>query len=286
MLDFSKKDAHIVKASKKLADELLEMNTENRATKKAHMQWLQQAISDKHFILTPQGIGVSTEQKIIDGQHRLLAIKEAGYPPVELLIVTGLEPKSKIYVDQHAKRSTADMLKIVMNEEVTNRMASLVNCHLKISEDSEDGFIFRRKEDGRSLKPALDDIVDTMGEHISLLTLLQDAAGPYARAGILCALFHYATKYDAYSAIEFALQVRDGEKLTKNKPAYRLRQYLLEGGKRTSYGSSGQLSDYKNTVTACIKHAKGEEMESLRPSSSWDGLPEKLHPSRSVKKVA
>lgn len=266
-LDYTKKDAQIVKAGKKLVDELLSLNQNNRNPRQRHIEWLKEAINANEFILTGQGISVSAKGILIDGQHRLMAIRNANYPPVELLIVTGLDDKAKVYVDQHAKRSTSDMLKIVLNQEITTRMAAIINFHLKLKEKDEDFML-------SSPKPLLDDIVDAMAEHSYILALILDAMGSLGRAGFICAIFHYAKKYDEDTALQFAHRVGIGEDLKQDDPAYRLRNYLFTRGKK-NYGGSAQLEDYKIAVTACIAHACGDKLESLRVSHNWNKLPER-----------
>lgn len=266
-IDFTKKDASIVKASKKLVDELLSLNMNNRNPKKGHIEWIKSFIQAKEFLLTGQGISVSDSGVLIDGQHRLMAIRDAGYPPVELLIVTGLEEKSKIYVDQHAKRSTSDMLKIVLNQEISQRMAAIINFHLRLKETNDD-FVTMP---GRS---NLDDVVDAMNDHHYIISLLCNAMGNLGRAGTLCGLFHYAKKYDEDTALQLAEWVGSGENMRHDDSSYRFREYLLGRGKK-NYGGSAQLIDYKHSVYACIAHAKAEKLSRLLPAHSWNELPKR-----------
>jgi hypothetical protein len=267
MLDVTKKEAHIVKASKKLVDWLLSLNTNNRNVKRSHLAWLAQSLKNDEFVLTGQGISVSKEAELIDGQHRLLAIQEAGYPPVELMVVTGLDERARIYVDQHAKRSSADMLKIVLNKHITARMAGVINFHITLKESKKDGF----SRSGR--KASLDEMVEAMSEHTETLANIITAAGNKCRAGILCGLFHYALKYNEDKALEFAEKIKTGENLKKHDPAYRLREHCI---KHNNAGGSASLEDYKITVSACMADALNEDLQALRPSSSWAGLPAKL----------
>lgn len=191
MLDYTKEEAKIVTASKKLVDELLAINTNNRNVKKSHLKWLAESLKNEEFVLTGQGISISKTGKLIDGQHRLLAIQQADYPPVRLLIVTGLEEKARVYIDQQAKRSSADMLKIVLNKHITSRMAGTLGFHVGLKEDKKNGFIRGAK------KVPLERLVDEMTEYADYLAELIGAAGSKCRAGTLCALFHYGLKYDA-----------------------------------------------------------------------------------------
>lgn len=269
-MDYSKKGAHIVKATKKLVDDLIERNTNNRSIKSTQLGWIKGSLDRGEFMLTAQGIAVSNEGVLLDGQHRLLAIQEAGYPPVELLIVTGLEDKSKIYIDQNAKRSTSDMLKIVLNQSISNRMSSIVTTHLKI-DIRKDGIFM-----GKTGRLPLESVVETMTEYAEVIERLIAAGGNVPRAGSYTAFLHYAIKYNEEAAIELLHQVRTGEMLESKDPAYRLRGFLLGTSKRTLYGSEGQLNDYKHTISACIAHANKEDLASLRPSNGWAGLPKKI----------
>lgn len=262
MLDYTQKHAVIVKANKPLVDWLLSINTNNRTVKKKHVSWIKDCIDRKMFILTGQGIGVTSSGKLVDGQHRLMAVKEAGYPPVELLVVTGLSEDSQIYVDQHVKRSNTDMLQIVMNKSVSTNVTAIANYSLRLREG--DSFTFRTE------KPSLDTLVDYIAEHGELLDLIFSSCGKRVRAPIACAVFHYAQKYNVDKAVEFALQLRDGENISRTDPAYRLRDYI---GNHTEGGNTASTRHYSYAVTACIAHAQGKQLSILKQSSSWENLP-------------
>lgn len=269
-IDFSKKQALIVTANEEIVETLLSKNTNNRSIRKRNKEWLKNAIDKKEFILTGQGIGVSTDGVLVDGQHRLEALREAGYPPVELLVITGLDPKSMMYVDQHAKRSTADMLKIVLDKSITNREASLVNAHIKIGTNDEGDFVFAK---GRI---SSDQVVEVMQENEDFISQLISAGGNTLRAASYCALFHYGLKFDKDRAISLAAKIHTGENLNRNDPAYKMRELLMSSHRKTTYGSAGQLADYKYGVSACISDALNEGLSVLRQASSWDRLPKKL----------
>lgn len=263
MLDYKKKQSVILKSSKALVDWLLTLNTNNRNVKKSHVEWLTKAIENGEFIFTGQGISVSKDGKLIDGQHRLIALREAGYPHVDLMVVTGLEEEAMIYVDQHAKRSSADMLKIVVNKNVTSYMAAVVNFHIKLNE-GKDGFYFTNG------KASLESIVEATEEYGDVIAEIIEASGKFRKAGALCGYLHYALKYNKDAALRFASEVSLGEGLKRHDPAYRLREAWLT---RKSAGGSAGLADYMLCVSACVADANKTDLQSLRPSSNWKGLP-------------
>lgn len=262
-MDYTVKKAVIVKASKPLVDGLLALNHNNRNLRRSHVTWLKAAIKTNQFLLTGQGIGVSREGVLIDGQHRLMAIREAGYPPVEILLVTGLNEKAKIYIDQHQRRSAADMLKLVLDRAISPKMAAVVKMHMQYRENVG-GFAFNREA------VSLELLVAEMEKHEKLIAEIMVAAGDKCRAGIYTALFHYAQHANKGDALDFANRIRLGTNLGAKAPAYKLREYILN--RRVGWGRAERNSDYGYAVAACIADAKGKKIESFRPASSWDGV--------------
>lgn len=273
MLDVKPKKAHILTANKKLVDWLLSLNTNNRHLRKSHVAWMQQAIIDGEFILTGHGIAVSEDGVLLDGQHRLSAIKAADYPPVEIMVVTGLDKKAQMYVDQHAKRTTADMLRLTLDKTISNKMSAVLTFLLKMRE--EDGvFIIGGKN-----KPSLQQIHDKMADELEDLIIVTDATGQKIRTGAVAAIYDYYTKYNKDAAIEFAIQVRDGEMLKKDAPAYALRRYL---NTHTHNGGSQSIETYRHAVTACIAHSQSRRVDHFRPSNTWRELGQ---PNRKKQKI-
>lgn len=262
MLNVKEQKAHILTADKKLVDWLLSMNTNNRHLRKTHVAWLENAIAAKEFILTGHGITISKEGKLLDGQHRLLAIVNQSYPPVPLLVVTGLEEKSQMYIDQHAKRSLSDMLRLSLDKSVTNQMTAVLTFLLKVNQ--RDGtFSLKGKT-----KPSLQEVYDKMAETMDDITVVLDATGKHVRAAVTAAIYHYYLQ-DPDAAIELAMQIRDGELLKKTDPAYQLRRYI---DNHPSGSSTQALESYRYTVTACLAHSQGRAVEVIRPSNSWAEL--------------
>lgn len=274
MLDYTKKAALVLTASKPLVDWLLALNTKNRALKNLHTKNIADEIERGEFVLTSQGIGITANGVLTDGQHRLQAIAMSGYPPVEILVVTGLDEIAMRKTDQlMAKRSMADVLKLIMNKTVSTNLVAAVTCHLKIKIGSDGFFISTaRKSEG--------EIADFLENYSDEITNLFDAAGGSLRAGIMAAMIDFAL-YDIDMACSFARQVRNGERLVSSDPAYKLRDYII---KNKNGGGGRQVDDYAVTVTACIAYAREDSMAMLRKSSSWERLPKKLSPADDIAK--
>lgn len=275
MFDVKEQKARILTSDKKLVDWLLSMNTNNRHARKTHVAWIEESVNKGEFILTGQGICVSKSGVLLDGQHRLQALVNAGYPSVKLLVVTGLDKKAQMYVDQHTKRTMADMLRLTLDKTISNCMASSVGFLMKLRH--EDG-MFRAGVKGR---PSVQEFHDKMTECMKDLTTVVNATGEKVRVGAIVAIYDYHQR-SPDKAIEFALQVRDGEMLKRDDAAYKLRQYLAT---HKGMGGTQSLETYRHTVSACIAHSQGRKMESLRPSNSWDELGKTQRQNKKKKKT-
>lgn len=77
-----------VTTTKELVDTLLSGNEKNRKPTESHIKKLTMDFKNNRYVFTGQPIIRDDKGYLRDGQHRLMAIQNAGYPPVPLLIVT------------------------------------------------------------------------------------------------------------------------------------------------------------------------------------------------------
>ena len=109
------------------AMDLLEIgNTNNRKVSEKYVKRLARDIVDGKWKLTHAGIAFGPDGTLLDGQHRLWAVIEAGMP-VEMYVWLNVDPDSMMAIDCGKTRSMADILNIAgENGEVTNyRLATL-----------------------------------------------------------------------------------------------------------------------------------------------------------------
>ena len=94
-----------------MAAKMLRDNTGNRRVRHAHVQRLTDAMANGEWKETHQGVAVSESGKLIDGQHRLMAIVQSGIGQWTN-VSTGVRDDSFTALDQGEKRSVADMFHI------------------------------------------------------------------------------------------------------------------------------------------------------------------------------
>jgi hypothetical protein len=245
----------IVTLNKGMVDALLAINTKNRAVRKSVVDSYVREIQNGKWILTNQGIGISENGELIDGQHRLLAIKECGYPPIRVVVVRGLSEDSMIAVDQHSKRSARDLLQFAFDYKVSHSAPSIASV------------IFRETLGWKPKKAMLTEIYETIRIYKDELETViahpkkaKFFAAPYSAAFVMT-MKAYPTKRE--SILSFMTSVETGELLTKDMPAFHLRNLVFTSS-ATKGGSDTQLMRFRKAIRALSAHIYGTPMGVLR----------------------
>jgi len=247
--------AEIKTATKQLVDSLLSLNTDNRSLKKRTVDQYSADIIAGNWKLTNQGIGVTSNNVLADGQHRLEAIKRCGYPPVELLIVHGLDPDVQIAVDSHAKRSARDMLHFAFGYRVSRMAPAIGNILLKHA---------RNQWFGGFSNQVLMECLREYCDEIEIITSAPKRSSYFAApflAGFVMQLKANPLLKD--EIIEFMRSVESGEMLDKTMPAFHLRNFVTVSTK-TKGGGEMQKERYLKAAKALYAALKGESMGVLR----------------------
>lgn len=93
----------------KIAEDLLEKNTANRPVSRREVDRLRRVLESGAWRMNGETVKLSRSGRILDGQHRLMAIAESGVA-ADMIIITGLEDESFSTIDQGRKRSGGDVL--------------------------------------------------------------------------------------------------------------------------------------------------------------------------------
>jgi hypothetical protein len=128
----------IITLTPNMAKKLLETNKENnRPLKNANISTLKADIIAGRWKLNGESIKISENGKLIDGQHRCLAVISANIP-IQTLIVYEVEESSFDTIDLGTIRTVSDLLAI-NGQKNTNIAAAIVTKYLmynKIISDS------------------------------------------------------------------------------------------------------------------------------------------------------
>lgn len=255
----------IATATPELVDELLSMNIKNRTMRRSAVDRLVADIKAGAWVLTASGIGVDSNNVLSDGQHRLEAIRQAGYPPVQFMLARGLSPKAQSVVDRHAKRSLADALSLVNGRTISNLVVAACNALILVKGATQRSVTFSASHGSPSDSAVARKLIEWEDE----LLAVQSATNGSARAAVCAALaVYYRHKPDA--ALEFCDQIKRGLGLSETDPAYRLRAALKFS---TAGGAAASVRSFATTASAICAHSKGAQVKMIRAYESWDKAP-------------
>lgn len=116
--------SRVVKITPERAEEMLAANTANRPLSRAVVVAFAEAMRRGDWLVTHQGIAFDTDGVLVDGQHRLAAVIEAGLP-VDMTVFTEVEPDTFDVLDTGKRRNAADVLAIE-GERSTAMLAAMV----------------------------------------------------------------------------------------------------------------------------------------------------------------
>ena len=107
------------------AQKMLEKNTSNRPVSPSNLKFLCQQLRNDKWMLNGQSIKLSKSNKILDGQHRLMAcVKEN--KPFETVLMTGINEKSMHTMDTGKNRSASDVLSLTYGGKYSALTSSII----------------------------------------------------------------------------------------------------------------------------------------------------------------
>lgn len=270
MGDYSEIKARIMEITPQMATMWLErMGDINRPVSQANVDFLSQQIQTGAWEVNGEAIVRDEDERVIDGQHRLWAIIQAG-KSVHALVVTGVKRKVFATFDSGKIRNAADALHIArVDNGNPNRLASALSWvefwESGWSEGREGGVGGRKRRRTAAQAIALAKKYPSLAEYVSVPK--DHGAGAAARMKLWRGNLIFARWATMQAkpniARRFWDDVETGENLSKDDPAYQLRERLH--GLSTAYGAK---VDPKIVLVWAIKAwnaaARGEKMSLLR----------------------
>lgn len=226
-----------------VARKLLEKNLHNRPVSRNHLDSLIGRMKRGEWNFNGDTICINHE-RLIDGQHRLMAVVESGVS-IEALIVHGLSSEVFISKDDGRKRSASDALALMGEKNTTTLGASLVLLdrfeHGNVL--SKDSYSNARVAEILSRHSQLPESVEKCFELKVIM--------PPSVASVCHYLF---SKLHPEKADQFIKDLKDGESLIKSDPVYILRERLMAA--RMAKGKTKLASYYIMALTIKVWNAR------------------------------
>lgn len=246
-------DCAIVTLDKPLVDWLLSINTENRKVKPSVVRRYAEEIRRGAWDVTSQGIGVSRDGVTLDGQHRLLALRECGYPPTRSVLVWGLKKEAQLKVDIHAKRSAANLLTLAKRVTINDRLAAALRLLTIIDNGLTD---FTATVPVYDLVETFDEYAETISA-ISFPTKANGVTGGFIAACVFAAAHGMPLEIVRESVKGFVT----GANLPEGSPVLALRKkYEAEG---VQNGQRGQVLWFCRVARILAAVANAETLDKI-----------------------
>lgn len=245
--------ASVVTVNQELVEDLLARNLNNRGVRETHIAYLITQIATDQYCLTNNGIGIDIHGELIDGQHRLLALRAAEYPRVPILIVWGLPPESRAIVDQGLRRTMADIFHFAFKKPHVTALTIAI-CRFwgtyKSGVQSRKPTPTEMLEWYESLSPTFEGIVDLPNAHRLPSPVLAAICGE-----------RLANPDDERYHL-FTEKLVSGASLEENSPVLKLRNWLAAGKSGTG-GASVQKERFEKTLGALRAYLEDRTLSKL-----------------------
>lgn len=203
-----------------MASDLLENNPRNRPLKRMHVAFLCEEMRNGRWKFNGDTIRIATDGSLIDGQHRLEAVRQTGVS-IKSLLVNGLDPDVFDTIDGGARRSAGDTLSVAGEKNGRNLAAALVVA---------DDLLAGKTDFCRAIKVSNAEILNMLDRHPDIRKSISwgNALCRLAPASVSVALHYIFSRSAPEKADEFFHAVATGESLEIHNPAYLLRQRLID----------------------------------------------------------
>ncbi|HEY3502740.1 MAG TPA: hypothetical protein VGN37_08170 [Actinocatenispora sp.] len=256
--------SRVQKVTPEKAAMLLQANTSNRPLSAALVHTFAEAMRRGDWQVTHQGIAVGAGGRLVDGQHRLAAVVEAGVP-VEMLVFHDVDESTFDVLDTGRRRNAADVLAIE-GEKSTVQLASMVRT-VWLYDNRPDGawsggsaaVTNHQILETLAANPGLRDVV-VVGEQIAAATgMIKSAAGAASYlVGRVNKPKRLAPWFDG---------IIDGAGLARADPRLRFRNLMLTNARKQA-GQVQRRRDTREHVALYVKAfnawAGGEPLAQLR----------------------
>lgn len=248
---------NFVKITPKVAQQYLDCAGRNRKIREARVDLYAQQIKRGDWLVTNQGIAFDETGKLIDGQHRLMAIVRAD-TSAEILVVRGLKIGAQLVLDQPAARQIHDQIRLDRGLDVTSRDVAVAKQMMISVRPHIDRGVLLNLRDTILIERFY------MRHHVAIsyvTNLFKKAVPGITLASIMAVMSRAYYSLDEHERLnEFADVLTSGFTETRTaSAAIALRNYLLSvAGRMSSRKVTSRIEIYKKTELALESFLKRE----------------------------
>lgn len=220
--------SQVIRIDKARAELFLSCNTNNRKVNDGRVKMYAEDMRRGNWIANGEPIQFDTTGRMINGQHRLLALIMADYED-EFLVVTGVDPAAMLNLDGALTRTVGQNWTLIHNICQDDAKAISTLCKYAITYDKGLSIslgggnpLRTNAEVDKYLKNNMQDILDSVAFVKSNVTS-RTAILPKSDLSFLHYIFK---KVDPFVADDFMTKMIKGTGLTDQDPIWMLRQII------------------------------------------------------------
>lgn len=224
--------SEVVTITPQIATQWLRCNRINRPVRKNHVNFLAQEILLGHWQVNGQPIVIADNEDVIDGQHRLMAVIEAGQP-IKTLVVYGIQPSAFATIDTGVVRSGSDALCLHFTEH-SQSIVKAVATAVGWVRSLERGTVHHGKR-----RISNTEIIEYAQSHQSLFAHAETLMA-YPKdnrplsIGVGTACYEVFARKDEDAADAYMQALYTGESLSRDDVEYHLRAAFQKDAQRTT----------------------------------------------------
>ena len=209
------------------------------------------------WILTHQGIAISTEEELIDGQHRLWAVIRSGVT-VPMMVTKGIPHNgsgSGIYtidaIDRGKERGIGQQLQLRHDVQNGNLVAAVSRGVLWLCSASIKTMVGRFSV-GNALR-----VMEIYGGEIRY-AIEKRSRDHRVRNSFTIASAAFAMKACVPQIKDFYEKLTTGANISNGDPAMTCRRWLMNSSEK-----KGTLIEYRGVLTSAMKHVLAEKIQKI-----------------------
>lgn len=217
-------NARLAEITPAMAEQLLARNTHNRSPSMARVAQYAIDMRKGDWQVNGEAIKISADGRILDGQHRLMAILEAD-TPVHTLLITGLPAETQETMDQGRARTFADVLKLRGERDYFNLAAAVRIVYLY----ERDGVPFQAG--GRLGAPTVQQLCRCLERNPEIrdsVRLGSSLHRSWLSASTIAGMHYLFSIADPTDAEDFITKVCTGAHIGPGDATYMLRERLIK----------------------------------------------------------
>lgn len=240
-----------------IAEALLANRAQNRRPNPTHVSAIATAIRNNEFEFNGETVILDQAGKLIDGQHRCLAVMEAG-KPIDVLMVRGIRNKAFATIDGTAQKRTGGHVLGMVGIRDPNTVAAAARL---IEAYKHNRPIF----DTNGFRPSpayihekVSTVYGNMQPNIAAAYSVVSQLG--GSKSYLTAIHWLLAEKDRQKADTFFNTLSHGEGLSSGDPVLALRNWLIAEQKSRTRADAGKRATFIAFVTAWNAYRTGRQL--------------------------